>query len=440
MTTTATLTVSKMTFRAGLGSALAQRLSQLGAGINSAELWATASIVTLPGQAPIAPPQQLKLATDVTPAAAIALPSALVVTATLPSDTAKIAVRLKLETFQKKAGAAPTSDVLCVLEAPIECPTPTFSWKNDHQLSIAGAPAGLVEVSWKYVPTLGPPYPAAVRMWRGHGTTVEIGAQQDWLTQRGFLQAGAAFTKGVFDLATEKAVRAFQLSSGNVTNAYGWVDTAVLAKQAAFVGTAADHGWWPKTTFDAQCWTSGGAFVHKTRRGVLHSTEGSRLPEYLRVIWKRTGRVGSGQGSFDFQQAAPHFTIGRPAPGAAVKTWQHLPVTTAAGALKSGPGGTNTFGAIQIEIIGEAKSMSSLAETDPLFIELKKLMRWIEQATGVAKQKDPAVTFTEPAKVTAATRLSKAAWQATVGWVGHQHVPYNVHSDPGALPIQGLVS
>ncbi|WP_433361207.1 peptidoglycan-binding domain-containing protein [Actinoplanes sp. CA-142083] len=242
---------------------------------------------------------------------------------------------------------------------------------------------------------------------------------QQWLIDRGFLIAAAAPT-GIFDADTDQAVKAFQLSAG--IGCDGQVGNGTRTAADAYAGDAVSGGWHPSAIRDVQQTSTGGSFTTTTRRGVLHTTEGTTLPSYPNP---------------------PHFTVGRDGAGATAQLWQHFPVTVAARALANpdGPPETNRYGAIQIEIIYFAQNTATMATDQPdTFQALGEWMRWAETNAGVANS--CAVTFDgEKAYGENGTvRLDVAGWEASTGWVGHQHVPQNAHWDPGLIDITGLLA
>lgn len=243
---------------------------------------------------------------------------------------------------------------------------------------------------------------------------------QQWLIDRSFL-IDQVTPSSSFDDSTHHAVRAFQFSAGIGVD--GVVGGGTRTAAEGFAGTALTTGWHPSAVRNVQVDRSGGTYTTDTRRGLLHTTEGTRLPNY--------------------DGTQPHFTIGRNGAGAAVQLWQHLPITVAARALRNSSGGeqTNRHGVIQIEIIGSAASMGDLATTDPdLFTALGQWMRWVEATTGVARVSNHAFDGDASYGLTGTTRLSEAEWAATTGWIGHQHVPENTHWDPGRIDIAALLA
>ena len=162
----------------------------------------------------------------------------------------------------------------------------------------------------------------------------------------------------------------------------------------------------------------GGRFVAGPARGVLHTTEGAT-------------RLGA-RSAFVQHNSWPHFTITDET--GTVEVFQHLPISLAGRALKHPPGTveTNRHTAIQIEIVGFAAKSPSFSKA---YLDgIAKLMRWIEKNAHVAKSST--VTFVSPGHE---TRLTDQAWVKYDGWCGHQHVPHNLHQDPGAIAIAHLL-
>ena len=242
---------------------------------------------------------------------------------------------------------------------------------------------------------------------------------QQWLIDRRFLIAYGA-PSGTFDETTEHAVKAFQFSAGIGVD--GVVGDGSRTAAEAFSGTASSTGWHTSATRNVQVDQSGGTYTTDTRRGVLHTTETSRLPSY---------------------SSPPHFTIGRDGAGQPVSIWQHFPITIASKALRhpSGTVQTNRHGAIQIEIITFAENSASLQTDDAdLFTSLGLLMRWIESNAGVEWASHYTFDGDQAYGESGTVRLSDADWLASSGWLGHQHVPHNSHWDPGRIDINGLLN
>jgi peptidoglycan hydrolase-like protein with peptidoglycan-binding domain len=150
---------------------------------------------------------------------------------------------------------------------------------------------------------------------------------------------------------------------------------------------------------------------------VLHTTESSSKPN-----WEA---LGSG---------IPHFTFD-PASG---QVWQHLPLDVAAYTLMGGTHSPNSAAgvSIQIEIIGFAKDTPG--KDDRWYERLRGLLLWIAAKIGAQ------YVFPFPWAGNAGygeggeVRQTWTAYRAATGIVGHSHVPYNNHWDPGELDVSRL--
>lgn len=153
-------------------------------------------------------------------------------------------------------------------------------------------------------------------------------------------------------------------------------------------------------------------------RGVIHTVEGS---------------LSSALSTYKKTNSYPHFTVD------GSKIEQHRPINVAATALAhpSGTIETNRACAIQIEVAGFAEKVDRI--DDATWRNLANLMQWIEDETGI-KHKFPAFKpYPSSYGRKNGVRFSDDAWRKCDFWVGHQHVPYNDHGDPGALPVHKLV-
>ena len=180
------------------------------------------------------------------------------------------------------------------------------------------------------------------------------------------------------------------------------------------------NGGWHPNAIRNQVQSGIGAYLNVPAKGVLHTTEGSSLPGY--------------SGSH------PHFTLDFKRK----LLYQHIPVTSGAMALVNLSGGveTNRARAIQIELVGfsDANRARELGRsawavvnwTDDDYAQIAELARWVERWCGVPRQ--CSVTFTNSHH-----SLSGAAWLSYAGWLGHQHVPENIHWDPNGLLIQKVI-
>lgn len=163
-----------------------------------------------------------------------------------------------------------------------------------------------------------------------------------------------------------------------------------------------------------------GGYVGGPYRGVIHTTE------------VKTYRASTS--SYYGHQSWPHATIDEHA------VWQHFPINRSARALKNLSGGveTNRLSAVQCEVVWKAAEIRSLPAAT--FENLRRWMRWVESAVGVARVGARFVgPEASPYGLHAPQRFSTALWQSFNGWCGHQHVPENDHWDPGALDIAALL-
>lgn len=168
-------------------------------------------------------------------------------------------------------------------------------------------------------------------------------------------------------------------------------------------------------------------------RGVLHTTEGK-----------------TAEGSFSVYKAKgywPHFTASFETGD--FQIWQHLPLDVGGYALANIGGGveTNRQRAIQIELVGSAdinnKSWGdAYVENfpDAYLSGIAKWMRWLEVQTGVKRIAVPRwLPYPKSYGADNGIRMTPAAWTFFNGWCGHQHVPENLHGDPGLINISRLL-
>lgn len=156
---------------------------------------------------------------------------------------------------------------------------------------------------------------------------------------------------------------------------------------------------------------------------VLHTTEGSSWPSYA-------------SGS-----EAPNFTI----KGGSVR--QHFNANESSRALVNSAGGveTNTLNVIQIELVGTcAKGGPGLFwpnASDEDMKALVSLVKWLTDTYPIPVVSTEKSWLSYPSSYANAKgqRMSFAEWEAFSGICGHQHVPENVHGDPGNFPIKRLI-
>ena len=172
--------------------------------------------------------------------------------------------------------------------------------------------------------------------------------------------------------------------------------------------------------------TRGGSPI-KPNVVVLHSTEGGTVYDYNK------GGV------------APHITVDVKRR----KVWQHIDLAVSARALVNKAGGveTNTLNCIQIEILGTCDPRSAVRPRlmDFTDADLQFLGSVLAQLHSLFPS-IPLVSTTKPWVAYPASydrgqgqRMSFAEWNGFKGICGHQHVPENVHGDPGNLNVDRIL-
>jgi len=183
----------------------------------------------------------------------------------------------------------------------------------------------------------------------------------------------------------------------------------------------------PAARYPAATWKgdgqSGGSWTGGPYRVVLHTTETRTLPGY--------------QGG----ATAPHLTYSP----ASRTWWQHTAMDRAARALRNNPGGveTNRRRAIQVEIIcySDRATAERVGGTwvghlpDTAYQDLAAFCAW----TGVQAVWPERRALSYGQANAAGFRMNAATWNDFGGVCGHQHVPENLHWDPGALDIARIV-
>jgi hypothetical protein len=159
-------------------------------------------------------------------------------------------------------------------------------------------------------------------------------------------------------------------------------------------------------------------------RGVIHTTE---TTEY-------TYSSASYYGHLD----PPHFTVVKKPSG--VQIFQHFSTNNGARSLKNEDGGiqTNAGGAIQIEIAWRSANITSLPAS--MKTALRELISWISMTKGIDRTSPPFFDEAHGYGSGAPSRMSFESWRGFNAWCGHQHVPENVHWDPGPIDIAALLS
>lgn len=176
----------------------------------------------------------------------------------------------------------------------------------------------------------------------------------------------------------------------------------------------------------------------ETNCAAVHTTEGASLVDY------------------DDGAVAPNVTAVPDFAGRRLAWYQHYDVDESARALVNAPGGvqTNTANCFQIELVGtcdpDTHARWSRAGVQHIYWpeppdwavrDLAWLARWLYDNHNVPLTSG--VTFKPyPASYGAnnGVRLSFAEWGRFTGWLGHQHVPENLHGDPGNLPMESILA
>ena len=166
---------------------------------------------------------------------------------------------------------------------------------------------------------------------------------------------------------------------------------------------------------------------------VLHTTESGTWPSYS------SGSV------------APTLTA-YPDRGAKRLVWrQHFPLTMSARALQNLSGGveTNTLNAVQIELVGTCTKTYRdkygyfywPAAPDWALQGVADFLAWLHKEwPKVALEAAPKWLPYPSSYGNTPVRMSGAQWSNFYGVCGHQHVPENVHGDPGDIDAARIVT
>lgn len=162
---------------------------------------------------------------------------------------------------------------------------------------------------------------------------------------------------------------------------------------------------------------------------VLHTTEGTTLPTY------------DGGAMAPTYTAVPDFAAKR------LRWFAHFPDERSARALRNEAGGveTNTLNAVQVELVGtcDPSAHKRWGSTPHVFWseaphwalrELALFLVDMHRRHGI--RLEAPVFLPYPASYGASpVRFTPEQWREFYGVCGHQHVPENVHGDPGAIDI-----
>lgn len=174
--------------------------------------------------------------------------------------------------------------------------------------------------------------------------------------------------------------------------------------------------------------TDGGSYYTSYPwRQVLHTTEGG--PNYTPSTKSYFGH-----------SYWPHATAARV--NGVARIVQHLPISRAAKAMENDAGGvqTNRGHAVQLEIGWYADRIQDLP--GDIAAVVRDWVLWVSAQTSTPVTgptfygQDSGFTL---ASETARQRMSFDQWTRFTGICGHQHVPENVHWDPGKLDLVKLV-
>lgn len=173
---------------------------------------------------------------------------------------------------------------------------------------------------------------------------------------------------------------------------------------------------------------------------VVHTTEGYSLPSY------------------DGGAVAPNITALPDIPNKRLKWYQHFDADCSSRALVNASGGvqTNTLNAFQIELVGTCDPAhrstwgSKQAGVDYIFwpdapdwalAEVGKLLAWLHDNHGVSLTSGVTwKAYPDSYGTNNGVRLSGAQWEAYYGVLGHQHVPENLHGDPGDIDMARILA
>jgi hypothetical protein len=182
--------------------------------------------------------------------------------------------------------------------------------------------------------------------------------------------------------------------------------------------------------------TKYGGSVMESNVIVWHTTEGNSLPDY------------SGGSMAPNFTARPNFTAER------LEWFQHFDFDESSRALVNAAGGveTNTLNVCQVEIVGtcDPTTHKKWGSTPHLYTpelpdwairDLASFAKWAHENHDVPLT--CGVTFKAyPGSYGSSNgvRMSASKWESYTGHCGHQHVPENLHGDPGLLPMGAILA
>jgi hypothetical protein len=184
--------------------------------------------------------------------------------------------------------------------------------------------------------------------------------------------------------------------------------------------------WYPAAVRDPAPESIWGSRTGGGAKFVLHTTEGG------------LGAFSPGQGNYYGNPYWPNYTLAVRAGRWVI--YQHIPANWGGAALENHAGGVETNRACtQVEIATRATDVTHLP--GEALDTLAHLVAWEHQVRGLPLRSAVSwVAYPASYGPLAHQRLSGAGWNSYAGILGHQHVPENAHGDPGAFPIQALLS
>jgi hypothetical protein len=181
---------------------------------------------------------------------------------------------------------------------------------------------------------------------------------------------------------------------------------------------------------------------------------GGDAMEVNTVVWHST--EGPSITSYSGGSMAPNLTVVPDLKSKKLVWYQHFNIDTSSRALVNLTGGvqTNTLNVVQVEFVGtcdprthERWTREGIAHLytpelpDWAIDGLADFCRWMHDNHGVPLTDQ--VTFKaypDSYGSSNGVRMSFAKWEAYRGHCGHMHVPENLHGDPGAFPMDKILS
>jgi hypothetical protein len=164
-------------------------------------------------------------------------------------------------------------------------------------------------------------------------------------------------------------------------------------------------------------------------KGCLHTTETSAWPTYRG--WT----------------VHPHLTV-KPIPHKGIEVRQHVPLDRASFSLRNLDGGaqTNRDRVVQVELIGtcdpaRAGELYYWHDADDVVLRalFSQVIAPLADLFGIPVRWPADRAYPASYGTRNDVRLTGPAFDAYSGWLGHEHVPENLHGDPGDFPWSRMV-